>query len=857
MHAFRPHADDLPEDLENEVLAILDGDENARPAALAALLERHAVHEAALRRWLADAGVDLPPATVASPGPPASSEEERLPQALGNYVLLERLGRGGFGTVFRGEQRAPIRRPVAIKVLNAGMGSRDLLARFAAEREALNRMDHPGIARLYDAGTTPQGRPFFVMELVAGPTLLAHCRRRSLPVRERVQLFLHVLDALQHAHQKAMLHRDLSANNVLVADPDGTPQPKIIDFGIAKSLRDPLLHGGAMTLHGTLLGTPEYMSPEQADGRLDVDTRADVYALGVQLYELLADALPIPSHLLRARGIAGIADIVRSHQPLPLSAAAPRARGPELRGDLEAIVGKAIAKDREERYASVGEFAADLRRHLADEPVHAAVPTTWYRLRKFVRRHRASSVAIAAAALAVVAALVLMALSLRIARDAAAEADRLRQLSDEKADAGFLLLANEDRLAAAIAAGQALGPPWPAHRQAYDDWLREHALPLAAERTKLRERLAALDSQFAAATHDRDEPSRRHLARALARLERQLDDFHGAQGPLHAVLWRRQLLDEVIAPAAAAHAEAFRAAAAAIERSDGRTAAREYRGLRIGELPGLVPLGADPRTGLHEFLDLASHATDYPLPVRDPATGALPLDAGTGIVFVLLPAGRLDQGALRNRPGADRDDDLAATDELHGGATALDAFLIARCELTRAQWNRLTGAESRHDDPRLPVVGVDWQQATAVLRGFGMALPTEAQWEYACRAGSRGPWHTGPDPAAVASAGWFGQGLQPVGLLAPNAFGLCDLHGNAAEWCADEKLSYADSETRRGDGLRQRRGAIAVGGDELRVVRGGAWHQGVERARTTARDGRPPQTRDGAIGIRAVRLLRP
>jgi formylglycine-generating enzyme required for sulfatase activity len=488
--------------------------------------------------------------------------------------------------------------------------------------------------------------------------------------------------------------------------------------------------------------------------------------------------------------------------------------------------------------------------------VAVASPSTWYRLRKFVRRNRAQSLVAAIAGLLVLAAMVSMVVSLRMARDAAAEAETLRQRSDDKADAGFLLLANEERLAAAIAAERELGPPWPEHLEAYEAWLRDHGLMLRAEREKLRDKLAALDAQLAGQRRDRDAPARRHLASALGRLERQFDAFHAEAGPLHDVQRRRELLVDVIAPAAAAHASRWRGAAEAIARSDGVAASRDYRGLRVTAMPGLVPLGADPTTGLHEFVDLASHAASYPLPMRD-AAGALACDAGTGVVFVLLPAGRLEQGAHRNRPGVDRNDELASDDELAGTSIALDAFLIARHELTVAQWSRLTGQSRRGDEPRLPCTDVDWREAVATLHRFGMQLPTEAQWEYACRANARTPWCTGDDAGAVATAGWFDRGLQPVGLLLPNAFGLHDMHGNAAEWCADEKLPYEDNDVRRGDGLRQRRVTVGADRDERRVVRGGAWHQGPSRARTTARDGRPPETRDAAIGIRPMRVLRP
>ncbi|MFN9276922.1 MAG: bifunctional serine/threonine-protein kinase/formylglycine-generating enzyme family protein [Planctomycetota bacterium] len=862
-------ADDLPEAIEDAVLNVLDGDEDRRADGLEALLLAHPRYEAAIRRWLGQAGVPVPATASAGRPPGATSNGSRsgssgggsngggagtefdatttLPADLGPYRLLERLGRGGFGTVFRAEQQEPIRRPVAVKVLNPGMDSREILARFAAEREALNRMDHPGIARLLDAGSTPRGRPYCVMELVAGPTLLAHCRKRSLPLRQRIELFLCVLDAMQHAHQKGMLHRDLSSNNVLVADPDGTPQPKVIDFGIAKSLADPLQAGDALTLRGTMMGTPEYMSPEQADGRFDdVDTRADVYALGVQLYELLTDHLPIPSVALRARGIAGVADVVRAFQPALASDAAPPDRRRALRGDLDGILAKALAKAKEERYGGVGEFAADLRRHLADEPVDIARPSAWTRVRKFVRRHRAASALGAVAAASLLAAIGALVYALASARDAAAEAERLRQQSQAKADAGFLLLANAETLSRASDEAAALPPPWPEHRPAYAKWLAQRSEPLGRARAALQ---ARLDADVARA--DTDDDARRYLRHALDRLDRDFAAFFGADGPHARVARALQRIDGHFAPLAAQHAARWPATTAAIAASDGKAASRAYRGLRLPPLGGLVPLGADPATGLHEFLDLATHEPGYALPRRD-GDGRIASEAGTGLVLVLLPAGRMEQGARRNAPGVDGNDEFAADDELRGGDVALDAFLIGRTELTQAHWRRLVGAALRADDPQRPVTNVDHVTARAVLQQHGMDLPTEAQWEYACRAGRRDRWSSGPLREVAATVGWFAPALQPVGLLPPNGFGLCDLHGNAAEWCRDVVAPYEAAPARRGDGLREPRVAAA---DVQHAVRGGAWHEGPDRARCTARDKRPPGTRDAAIGVRPVRLL--
>ncbi len=832
----------LPQAIEDAVLAILEGDDALREQRLRELLREHPQHERALRTWLAASGVDAPITVISSGGTMqvAGDDSDALPMRIGPYVLQALLGRGGFGTVYRAEQQEPIRRPVAIKVLNPGMDSREILARFTAEREALNRMDHPGIARLLDAGTTPKGRPFFAMELVEGPPLITHCRRSRLAVRQRIELFLKVLDAMQHAHQKAVLHRDLSSNNVLVADPGGAQQPKIIDFGIAKSMNAPLLQGGALTFQGTLMGTPEFMSPEQASGRIDdLDTRADVYALGVQLYELLTDHLPIPGVVLRAQGLAGMANVVRTYEPARPSDAAPRERRTLLRGDLDAITMRALAKSPNDRYASVGELATDLRHFLADEPVQMATVSTWLRVRKFVRRNRAQSIAVAIVAVGLLVAFVTMFSSLRYANAQFEEAQRQRTLSENKADAGFRLLANEERLAEAITAERELPPPWPEHRAAYTAWLQQHAQRLQAEHEKLHQRLESLPAT------DADE-QQRHLRKALVRLDAALHEFAHDDGPLQSVQRRLELLDAVVAPLVAGCSESWQQTIAVVRTTPA------YRNLALTPQPGLVPLGCDPRTGLCEFLELASHAPATPLPVRDPETGLLPTETGTGLVFVLLPGAHVRLGARRGQHGLDFNDELAADDELGGGSVALEPFLIARTEITEAQWSRLCGTAFRIEDPRLPVTGRSHAEASYVLSRFGMQLPTEAQWEYACRAGNRAPWCSGDDLEAARAFGWLDSGPHHTALLRPNAFGLHDMHGNVAEWCADAKLPYVDTTPRPGDGLRL---SSFASNAPHQALRGGSWNVGNRGTRATARDGKPSDWRDATIGVRPARRL--
>ena len=830
---------------------------------------------------------------------PAPESARTLSNGNERYEVIGVLGEGGMGIVYLAEQTHPIRRRVALKVIKMGVDSRRATKRFESERQALALMDHPNIARVFEAGATEDGRLYFAMEHVAGRPINQFCDEAKLAVRERVRLFAVVCDAVQHAHQKGIIHRDLKPSNILVSTQGTEPTPKIIDFGVARATNQRLTEHTMFTQLGVVVGSIRYMSPEQADCRLlEIDTRTDIYALGAVFYELLTGETPIEAQTIEQTGYADVQRRIREEEPLKMSERVRRAdaaqaaviaarRGADtaalarqLKGDLDWIVLKALEKERTRRYASASEFAEDLRNYLANEPVLAGPPTRAYRVRKFVKRNRVSVLAGSAVALAVVAGLV-ASTTLFLQNRAS------RRVAEEQRDQ-ILRLSDANVLSRLIAEAEELRPPHPERIAAMEDWLRE-ADALAARQPVHRATLAVLRAQAvdgapssrAGDSHPRfasqqDEFHHDHLSTLVAGLDRFIDpDPH--VGTIARIRDRLAFAKSAVEASVTRHRREW---SGAIRSISDVAECPGYGGLVITPQVGLVPVGRDPVSGLWEFVHLRTGVA--PERSRD---GRLIVAEKTGIVLVLVPGGCFWMGMSKDRladPAMPGGDPHARLDEVPVHRVCLDPFFISKYEVTQAQYTRLTGENPSRVRPgvdyryyvtslRHPVENLNWDQADAFARDVGLALPTEAQWEYAARAGSSARFPCGSDLACLrrtenildASArvparpgGWsyasWHDGFvdsSPVGFFEPNAFGLHDVLGNVTEWTRDWYGPY-QLPVGSGDGAR-------LGGEHTeRVVRGGGFYFWPERISVALRLNLPPHIND-RIGMRPARALDP
>ncbi|MCB9892557.1 MAG: SUMF1/EgtB/PvdO family nonheme iron enzyme [Planctomycetes bacterium] len=905
-------------DLEQLVADCLDALEGGNWSKIDAICAAHPDHADTIRKRVQ---------RIAGMGLVKSTDE---PEHIGPYRILDKLGHGGMGTVYLAEQRQPVRRKVALKVIKLGMDTREVIRRFEAERQALALMNHAHIARVFDAGRTDEGRPYFAMEYVPGQPITQYCNANTLTIRQRIEILLLVCEAIQHAHSKGIIHRDLKPSNVIVGTgDDGRPMPKVIDFGVAKATHGALTDGTVYTSHGQLVGTPEYMSPEQAAWQPhDLDARADVYALGTLLYELLSGALPFDAERLRNTNPAEMFRILQEEPAPPLlsylvddATCAERARQRasdtrtlrrDVRGDLDWIVRHALEKDRKRRYQTPLQLADDLRRYLDHEPVHARPPSRSYRFAKLIRKHRVAALACGLFIIALIAGIVSTTTAMVRANESA-HRETVARTELERSQQRYRLLASVAMLAQAREEARTIRPAWPSQSAKFAQWMQDLGEPLQRRKPEIERALVDMRMLHGIAIDDETsslgdaDGSARALggndARDIDRAERflydqlratrdELETFFGKQGAFEFVSERKQWAETIQARSIEEHSAKWDETVRAV-RVDPK-----YN-LVLEPQIGLVPLGRDPESGLFEFAHLRSGRA----PVRDAGSGRLTIDEDTGLVFVLVPPGTFKMGQQPEDPAGVRYHKHAAAWEAPVHTVGLPtAFFLSKYEMTQGQWARLARGSrpSLHnkdaDVSRFladgvtlneaeraraglvfsdahPVERISWNDCAELFVLDALMLPTEAQWEYACRAGGEFLWSTGDDVAtlegyanfadsAAASirdtkpnSAWIphGDGFAahaPVDALKPNAWGFHNMHGNVWEWCRDGFLSYRHPV----EGEDSLRGDTALP-ETRRVQRGGSYAVGPEMGRSSMRWSLGPGVRHANCGVRPARAL--
>ncbi|MEZ6016672.1 MAG: bifunctional serine/threonine-protein kinase/formylglycine-generating enzyme family protein [Planctomycetota bacterium] len=796
---------DLPDPLKQTRVralleAALDLPPNARGEFIEATLEPGATRDEVLELVREVEGLDGFLETPAFPG--LARYSPSLPERIAGFRILRVLGWGSMGVVYLARQSAPPR-DVALKVLRQDCVSPAARQRFERECELLARLAHPGIASILEAGSADLGagdQPWFAMEFVDGVALAAYAAREQLDRRGRVQLILQAARAVEHAHARGVVHRDLKPENVFVRR-DGAVC--VLDFGVATGT---LGEASFLTLTATghIVGTLAYMAPEQARGGA-VDARADQYALGAMLYELLTGQLPIA---VRGRLPHEVLRLVADGIWTP-----PSRIDPSLSGDLEAVLAGALAPEPNRRYASVGAFAEDLERWLADLPVHARPPS---RIGQFVRLVRRNALVAAGIALT----LLMLGSLLMYAAE--------RTFERERESAVAQLLSDRTRLTELQELATELWPTASATIPGFDRWLRS-ARQLAARLPRhmaLLEEIGAADSEFTSSVGR--EAGDDWLSRQCQELVADIESFAAEDGLLAQVSARQAQAASLRARTVQAMADAWREAAARV-RDDAR-----FAGLELTPQEGLVPLGPDPESGLEEFALDGTGA----LPERglDPCGRVRPR-VGDALTLVLVPGGETWIGMQTTRP--ERPDEPGYTAGVRWYAAhlgppfrvRLDPFLISKFEVTQDQFSRWFGANPSDWEVGSaffgnlisalhPVETVNWKSAQELLPRVGVTLPTEAQWERAALGDSPFPYLGGPSHLdAVGFANWNTHNRQdidpslaapndgyfthrPVGDLAANGFGLHDVLGNVWELCLDVyKVDYHVLPHRPGDGL--------------------------------------------------------